>query len=109
MASVIPYLTGGETITPTEMNALYASFDSRLSTILGGRSFLLAAVDRTAGDSQDNGQFRYSAWPERITGKPFLFLSGASAYAKTVPGYKAKAVTVLDPVTATNVSATGGY
>ena len=38
---MIPYLDGGEDITPDEMNALFGALDDKLDMMLGGKSFAL--------------------------------------------------------------------
>lgn len=108
MATIIEYLRGGEAITPTEMNALFGSFSGRMETILGGRSFL-PAFKNTGFSTQDHGQSSYHSFPYQIVGKCFHFLDGATYYANFTPGFKAKTVTVYDPIAAANVSAQGGY
>lgn len=108
MATVVPYLPGGTAITPDEMNDLFRSFDSRLDTLLGGRSFLIA-FRNVGSQSAPNGETNYTSTPHEVLGKCFFFLDGAVHYSRFAPGFRAKTVTVTDPTTGGSVSAQGGY
>lgn len=70
MASVT-YLVGGESPTAARMNALFAALDGKLSTMLGGKSFLLAQA---------------GTFPKKLCGKIFFFTSGTTLYAQRAPG-----------------------
>lgn len=106
--ATVSYLVDGASITPSPMNSLFSAFSSKMETILGGRSFLLAPFD-TGSSSKDNGQTQWNKWPSAVVGKPFLFLEGVSAYARYVPGFKTFTGTVFDPTVSGDVSASLGY
>jgi hypothetical protein len=94
---MIPYLQGGERPTAVQMNALFAALDTKLTTLLGGRSFILGMVNAPA-----NGSL---VIPAPVFGKTFFFVTGPTAYAQFVPGRILKTVSAVDPVTSLTVSA----
>jgi hypothetical protein len=87
----ITYLEGGELATAERtnelLNELVASLDTKMETILGGRSPIVA-VKSSAG---------VLTWP--VFGKCFFFTSGRTTYSKHFPGYIETTVNVNDPVT----------
>jgi hypothetical protein len=105
MAALVPYLAGGESITPAEMNAVFGRLNTAMETIFRGRSFLLANRDRSF--TSINGNIRYPGTPYAVLGKCFYFTSGATAYAQYLPGAVVRTVQVLDPVDGVVVDAQG--
>lgn len=81
------YLSGGEAVNHTWMNSLFSELDTKMSTMLAGvdslgakqpgKSFVLAFPDSGANRAE----------LLRLMGKTFFFLSGASVYSRTVPGF----------------------
>jgi len=94
--AAIPYLVGGESITPARMNTLIGALDSKMNNLLGGRSFLLA--NKELGGGSVNGAFTVAGVPYAVCGRPFHFTAGVSVYARYTPGAVLKDVTVADPV-----------
>ena len=80
---VVPPLTGTEAITPAYMNALFASLDAGMNTLLNGRSPLLAFP---------------GTYPPVLFGKCFYFTSGRTAYAQRCPFAPVFTTTAVDPI-----------
>ena len=76
--AAIAYLSGSESATAGRMNSLFASLDAKLTTVLGGRSFILNWSDDLTGTVQV---------PRVLMGKAFFFTSGTAIYARRVPGF----------------------
>jgi hypothetical protein len=107
MATLIPYLSGNVAITPIEMNLLAQGLDSRMDTLLGGRTFLMA-LSFSSASSGPNGETIYGSTPYECMGQCYHFLDGVVHYARYAPGFKPKTITVPDPTTGTSVSSNFG-
>src|SRR5687768_10913210 len=95
---MVTYKTRDQTITPADLNGLFAAFEAKLSTLLNGKTFIIAFPDR--GSAQ--------VVPPQLLGKCFFFNNGKpTAWSQEVPGAITYQVNVTDPVTGATVTGTG--